>query len=57
MKKKVMNIEEFDDDAGPVKATSWASGQDEKIEKDFGNLIVWRAHKKIDDDSKENEKP
>ena len=35
-----MNIEEFDDDAGPVKATSWASGQDEKIEKDFGNLIV-----------------
>ena len=40
MKRKVLNIEEFDDDQGPVKATSWASGQDQKVETDFGNLIV-----------------
>lgn len=39
LKQKVSKIKEFDEDEGPVKATSWASGNDVKQETEFGTII------------------
>lgn len=43
LKKEVSKQYDFEEDEGPVKATSWASGNDSVQNVEFGSLISRRA--------------